>query len=86
MQSWTDLFLPGSPEGQIVKGQIEITNPVNLIKKGVKVGSSEAVLLTKLNIRPFSYGLGIDCIFDNGSMFSVAVLDIDEAQLVSKLG
>jgi len=69
---------------KIVKGQIEITNPVNLIKKGDKVGSSEASLLTKLNIRPFSYGLGIDCVFDNGSQFSVAVLDIDDAQIISK--
>merc|ERR1719181_587162 len=35
---------------KIVKGQIEITNVVNLITKGVKVGSSEATLLDKLNI------------------------------------
>jgi len=69
---------------KIVKGQIEITNQVNLIKKGDKVGSSEAALLTKLNIRPFSYGLGIDCIFDSGSKFSVDVLDIDEAQILGK--
>jgi len=69
---------------KIVKGQIEITNPVNLIKVGSKVGSSEAALLTKLNIKPFSYGLGIDCIFDTGSQFSVDVLDIDEAQLIQK--
>jgi len=69
---------------KIVKGQIEITNPVNLIKKGDKVGSSEAALLTKLNIRPFSYGLAIDCVFDQGSIFSVDVLDIDESVLSSK--
>lgn len=67
---------------KIVKGQIEITNLVNLIKKGDKVGSSEASLLQKLNIKPFSYGLAIDCVFDRGSIFSVAVLDIDEAYLV----
>ena len=69
---------------KIVKGQIEITNSVNLIKKGDKVGSSEAALLTKLNIKPFSYGLGIDCVYDNGSIFSVAILDIDEGQLLSR--
>jgi len=69
---------------KIVKGQIEITNPVNLIKKGDKVGSSEAALLQKLSIKPFSYGLAIDCVFDNGSMFSVAVLDIDDNYLASK--
>jgi len=69
---------------KIVKGQIEITNPVNLIKKGDKVGSSEAALLTKLNIRPFSYGMSIDCVFDQGSMFSVDVLDISDDEVVAK--
>jgi len=69
---------------KIVKGQIEITTSVNLIKKGDKVGSSEAALLQKLSIRPFSYGLAIDCVFDRGSIFSVDVLNIDEAYLVSK--
>mmetsp|Transcript_1403 Transcript_1403/g.3949 ORF Transcript_1403/g.3949 Transcript_1403/m.3949 type:complete len:323 (-) Transcript_1403:87-1055(-) len=68
---------------KIVKGQIEITTSVNLIKTGDKVGSSEAALLQKLNIRPFSYGLSIDCVFDHGSIFSPAVLDIDEAYLSS---
>lgn len=66
---------------KIVKGQIEITNPVNLIKKGDKVGSSEAALLSKLNIKPFSYGLAIDAVFDNGSVFSAEILDIDEKVL-----
>jgi len=69
---------------KIVKGQIEITNPVHLIKKGDKVGGSEASLLTKLNIRPFSYGLQIDSVFDNGAIFSVDVLDIDEAILAKQ--
>jgi large subunit ribosomal protein LP0 len=71
---------------KIVKGQIEITNPVNLIKKNDKVGSSEAALLSKLNIRPFSYGLAIDSIFDHGSMFGVEVLDIDDNVLSARFG
>jgi len=69
---------------KIVKGQIEITNPVNLIKKGDKVGSSEAALLQKLNIRPFSYGLVIEIIYDTGSLFPVAVLDISETEILQK--
>jgi large subunit ribosomal protein LP0 len=69
---------------KIVKGQIEITNPVNLIKKGDKVGSSEAALLQKLNIKPFSYGLQIDCVFDHGSIFTPDVLDIDAAYLAAR--
>lgn len=69
---------------KIVKGQIEITNAVQLIKAGSKVEAAQAALLTKLNIRPFSYGLSIDCIFDNGSKFDVSILDLDDAYLSGK--
>jgi large subunit ribosomal protein LP0 len=95
-----DVIVPAGPTGadpgqtsffqvlqiptKIVKGQIEITTAVHLVKKGDKVEASQAALLTKLNIRPFSYGLGISCIYDNGSVFSVDILNIDEAMLLSK--
>jgi large subunit ribosomal protein LP0 len=69
---------------KIVKGQIEITNVVHLIKAGDKVGSSEATLLTKLNIRPFSYGLVILEVCDNGSFFGPKVLEIDAAYLAAQ--
>lgn len=69
---------------KIVKGQIEITNPVNLIKIGDKVGNSEAALLSKLNIKPFSYGLAIDCVYDSGSLFPVSILDISRSDILSK--
>jgi len=69
---------------KIVKGQIEITNPVNLIKVGDKVGPSESALLQKLSIFPFSYGLAISSVYDNGSIFSVAILDITEAEIIGK--
>lgn len=39
---------------------MEITTDVNLIKTGDKVGASEATLLAKLGIKPFSYGLIVD--------------------------
>lgn len=68
---------------KIQKGQIEITAPVELIKAGDKVGASEAALLTKLNIRPFSYGLTIESVYDNGSIFSPAVLDITKDVILS---
>lgn len=69
---------------KIVKGQIEITNPVNLIKEGEKVGNSEAALLQKLNIKPFSYGFRIATVYDNGSLFSVNILDITESEIISR--
>ena len=69
---------------KIVKGQIEITNIVSLVTKGEKVGPSQCALLDKLNIRPFSYGLVLNEIFDNGNFFSPAVLDIDDEYLAAK--
>jgi large subunit ribosomal protein LP0 len=63
---------------KIVKGQIEITNEVHLIKAGDKVQNAEAALLKKLSIKPFSYGMVIDKVYDNGSVFGVEVLAIDD--------
>lgn len=69
---------------KIQKGQIEITVAVELIKAGDKVGASEAALLTKLGIRPFSYGLVIESVYDNGSIFSAAVLSINKSVIISR--
>jgi len=68
---------------KIQKGQIEITSAVELIKVGDKVGASEAALLQKLNIQPFSYGLIIEAVYDNGSIFSPEVLNITRDVIVS---
>jgi large subunit ribosomal protein LP0 len=69
---------------KIQKGQIEIINEVLLTKKGDKVGNSEAALLQKLSIRPFTYGLVIQTVYDNGSLFDPAVLDLTEDDLTAK--
>lgn len=69
---------------KINKGTVEIITPVELIKKGDKVGSSEAALLSKLGIRPFSYGLVVLSAYDNGSVFSPEVLDLTDDDLVDK--
>lgn len=69
---------------KIQKGQIEITAAVELIKAGDKVGASEAALLNKLGIRPFTYGLVIESVYDNGSIFSAAVLSINKDVIVGK--
>jgi large subunit ribosomal protein LP0 len=61
---------------KINKGSIEIITAVDLLKEGQKVGNSEAVLLKKLNITPFSYGLVVKCIYDQGSVYDAAVLKI----------
>jgi len=63
---------------KITKGTIEILNEVNLIKVGERVGQSESTLLNMLNISPFTYGLVIENVYDSGTIFNPAVLDITD--------
>jgi large subunit ribosomal protein LP0 len=67
---------------KIARGTIEITTDLKLIEAGNKVGASEATLLNMLNISPFTYGMGIAQIYDNGQTFASSVLDIEESQLL----
>lgn len=61
---------------KISKGQIEIISELKLIPAGSKVGSSEAALLQKLDMRPFTFGLVLKSVYDNGAVFDAKVLAI----------
>jgi len=61
---------------KINKGTVKIITPLELIKKGDKVGSSEAALFAKIGKRPFSYGLVVLSVYDEGSVFSLEVFVI----------
>jgi large subunit ribosomal protein LP0 len=67
---------------KIARGTIEITTDLKLVEAGAKVGPSEATLLNMLNISPFTYGLGISQVYDQGNTFPADVLDIGEEQLL----
>ncbi len=67
---------------KIARGTIEITTDLKLVEAGAKVGPSEATLLNMLNISPFTYGLGITQVYDQGNTFPSSVLDISEDQLL----
>merc|ERR1712174_122723 len=69
---------------KITKGQIEIVNDVPLIEVGEKVTASQAALLQKLNIEPFSYGMILKKVYDNGSLFDAKVLEITDEVLASQ--
>lgn len=97
-----DVIVPAGPTGmeptqtsflqalnipsKIVKGQVEISNDVKLLSVGQKVGSSEAALLQKLNIKPFQYGLIILTVYDEGAIYEPAVLDLSDADILAKFG
>jgi len=68
---------------KITKGNIEIVNDVVLFKEGEKVDASQAALLQKLEILPFSYGLVPIAVFDGNSLFAPAVLDIEDDMILA---
>merc|ERR1711962_1292655 len=69
---------------KITKGTIEILSDIHLIKKDEKVGASESALLGMLKIRPFHYGLVCCPVYDEGSVYSPAVLDIKPDDLITR--
>ncbi|KAF8899914.1 60S acidic ribosomal protein P0 [Gymnopilus junonius] len=69
---------------KIARGTIEIVSDVKVVTAGTRVGPSEATLLNMLNISPFTYGMTVIQIFDQGNVFSPEVLDIDEQVLVDR--
>jgi len=95
-----DVIVPAGPTGldpsqtsflqalhiatKINKGQVEILNPVSLIKKDQKVGQSESTLLQKLSINPFSYGLVPLQVYDSGFCFQPSVLDNSDSDILTK--
>lgn len=96
----SDVFIPAGPTGQdpgqtsffqalnigtkIVRGQIEINNKVHICVKGQKIGSSEVALLNKLSIKPFTYGITLAGVYDDGSFIAPHILDITDDVLLGK--
>lgn len=68
---------------KIARGTIEITSDLKLVEASSKVGASEATLLNMLNISPFTYGMVVAQIYDQGQSFDASVLDIEESQLLA---
>jgi large subunit ribosomal protein LP0 len=66
---------------KITRGCVEILNDVNLCKEGEKVGSSEAALLQMLDLRPFTYGLKLTSVLDDGFVYSAKLLGTTPAEL-----
>merc|ERR1719168_525979 len=98
--SMVNLSLPAGPTGmdpsqtnffqalnigtKIVKGQIELSSDFQMLKIGEKVSASTAILLQKLNIRPFEYGMEVQKVYQDASVFDAAVLDIKQEVLIQK--
>lgn len=95
-----DCWIPSGPTGmdpgqtsffqalniatKIVKGAVEIVTDVHLIPKGTKVTPSHVSLLSKLDIKPFFYSMGVLFAYEDGSVFEASVLDITSDDLLKK--
>lgn len=64
---------------KITRGCVEIISDVVLLEEGDKVGASQAALLSMLDIQPFSYGLRVLTVYDEGALYSAKILDLTEA-------
>jgi len=66
---------------KITRGCVEILQDVQLCREGEKVGSSEAALLQMLDLKPFTYGLKLTNVFDDGFVYSAKLLNTTHADL-----
>mmetsp|Transcript_93411 Transcript_93411/g.183127 ORF Transcript_93411/g.183127 Transcript_93411/m.183127 type:complete len:322 (+) Transcript_93411:93-1058(+) len=82
--SQTNFFQALNIGTKIVKGQIELVSDFPILKVGDKVSPSAAVLLGKLNIKPFEYGMEVRQVYQDGAVFDAAVLDMSDAMLIQK--
>jgi len=95
-----DCFIPAGPTGldpgqtaffqalqiatKIVKGAVEIINEVHLLKKGDKVSASAVSLLSKLDIKPFFYNMQVQRVYEDGTVYDVAILDMTPDDLMRR--
>jgi len=96
----SDVFVPAGPTGmdpgqtsffqalnigtKIVKGTIEIINQVHLLKPNDRVSASHVALLAKLNILPFFYGFKVTDVYENGTVYAAAILDMTKDEILKK--
>jgi len=69
---------------KIARGTIEIVSDVQVVTAGTRVGPSEAALLNMLKISPFTYGMTVVQIYDQGNVFPPDVLDVSTDELVNR--
>jgi large subunit ribosomal protein LP0 len=100
MTAPNDVVVPAGPTGldpgqtsffqtmniptKIVKGAVEIVNPVTVVKQGDKINSTTVAICSKLNIKPFFYGIKVTHVYENGSVYEADVLDLSQDDLMSK--
>lgn len=79
----TSFFQTLNVATKITKGSIEITSAVRLCTAGEKVSASAVALLSKLNIKPFEFGIIVPIVYEDGSAYDASVLDLGAEDLIA---
>lgn len=80
----TSFFQNLQIQTKIVKAQIEIITPKQVIVEGEKVDGTQALLLDKLKIYPFAYKMHVVKIMQSGQLFDAAVLSLTTDSILAK--
>ena len=80
----TSFFQQLNIQTKILKTQIEIVADKKVITAGLKIEATQAALLDKLKIRPFSYKMHVKKVYDDGQEFGPEILDITSADILKR--
>jgi large subunit ribosomal protein LP0 len=80
----TSFFQQLNIQTKILKTQIEIVADKKVITAGLKIEATQAALLDKLKIRPFSYKMHVKKVYDDGQVFGPEILDITSADILKR--
>ena len=69
----------------IENGKIVVKSDAVVVKKGDKVSLAISGILARLSVEPMEVGLNLTAVYDNGTIFTRDVLDIDEEEFMSKI-
>jgi large subunit ribosomal protein LP0 len=82
----TNFFQALNIATKITKGAIEILTAVQLIRAGERVTSSAVAMLNKIGLKPFSYGIVVTTVYEDGSVYAAEFLDMTDAELANRFG
>lgn len=71
---------------KINRGAVEIIARVKMITEGEKVSASASVLLSMLDLKPFSFGIKVRYVYEAGSCYAAKVLDLSETDIMAMFG
>ncbi len=87
-------FKPGPIVGELQKagipaaiqeGKVVIKNDKVIVPAGEKIKPDVAQMLTRLEIFPIEIGIGLNGVFEDGTIFKPDVLDVDIEEFIGKI-